>query len=622
METVVGVEWNDEGKDEENGVEKSSSALSSPKQIADPVIYKLVRVEGDGRLVPATDDELMEVGDFLEDDKSEMHDVADTVQTLGCMCNEGLSSEKTLIESSEVDACKLNARLEECFPSSTLSLKDNHINQFGDTGGVPKPPDKMMESGSSAAAVCAGLNFDFSKLKGEICLDKLSIRELHEVFKATFGRETTVKDKLWLKRRISMGLTNSCDISTTMFMIKDNNLVKKGDDEGSKDVDGSFTHDPSVGTIDVNCKGSPSSIGSQSEDHQIGSGKKLRNHGVDLDSGSEQLHTEQRTAKRMRKPTKRYIEELSEVDSRDYSQRLMSSPKNAGLGQIAPRSFARPVRNVLSDGRTVVTRLDSLGGLGVHVPYVSRVRRSRPRKNVMALMMSNESGIASLCARCSCNLKFQKFNPSVMDMATKLVKKALSVRSSQTDEDIGSKILKRKSFVDQIRQPFFAELEKDRQHSVMSRSELEENLRRTQADSSGDNSDDNVVTVPTAKGGMRRKHHRAWTLVEVMKLVEGVSKCGAGRWSDIKRLAFASYSYRTSVDLKDKWRNLLKASFAQAPPDDVMNSRKPTSMPIPEPILERVRELAETNARVPPNLGTSKPTVGSRNSQDTMSGYL
>ncbi|KAG6733316.1 hypothetical protein I3842_01G220700 [Carya illinoinensis] len=435
METVVGVEWNDEG----NGFEKSSSALSSPKQIADPVIYKLVRVEGDGRLVPATDDEIMEVGDFLEDDKSEMHDVADTVQILGCMCDEGLSSEKTLIESSEgllksknseADACKLNARLEECFPSSTLSLKDDHINQFGDTGGCPKPPDKMMESGSSAAAVCAGLNPDFSKLKGEICLDKLSIRELHEVFKATFARETTVKDKLWLKRRISMGLTNSCDISTTMFTTKDNKLVKKGDDEGSKDVDGSFTHDPSVGTIDVNCKGSPRSHGSQSEDHQIGSGKKLRNHNVELDSGSEQLHTEQRTAKRIRKPTKRYIE-LSEVDSRDNSQRLMSSPKNAGLGQIAPRSFAMPVRNVLSDGRTVVTRLDSLGGSGVHVPYVSRVRRSRPRKNVMALV----------------------FNPSGMGMTTKLVKKALGVHSSQTDEDIGTKVLKRKSFVDQIRQP-------------------------------------------------------------------------------------------------------------------------------------------------------------------------
>ena len=44
METVVGVEGNDEGKVEETGVEKSCSALSSPKQIADPVVYKLVRV--------------------------------------------------------------------------------------------------------------------------------------------------------------------------------------------------------------------------------------------------------------------------------------------------------------------------------------------------------------------------------------------------------------------------------------------------------------------------------------------------------------------------------------------------------------------------------------------------
>lgn len=45
METVVGVDNNsDEGKFEECGVEKSSSCLSSPKHIADPVVYKLVRV--------------------------------------------------------------------------------------------------------------------------------------------------------------------------------------------------------------------------------------------------------------------------------------------------------------------------------------------------------------------------------------------------------------------------------------------------------------------------------------------------------------------------------------------------------------------------------------------------
>lgn len=44
METVFVVEGNEEGKWEESGVEKSSSSLSSPKQIADPVVYKLVRV--------------------------------------------------------------------------------------------------------------------------------------------------------------------------------------------------------------------------------------------------------------------------------------------------------------------------------------------------------------------------------------------------------------------------------------------------------------------------------------------------------------------------------------------------------------------------------------------------
>lgn len=79
--------------------------------------------------------------------------------------------------------------------------------------------------------------------------------------------------------------------------------------------------------------------------------------------------------------------------------------------------------------------------------------------------------------------------------------------------------------------------------------EVEKTLEQKQT-ASDNVSDDNTAVVPTAKGGMRRKHHRAWTLVEVIKLVEGVSKCGAGKWSEIKKLSFSSYSYRTSVDLK------------------------------------------------------------------------
>lgn len=93
-------------------------------------------------------------------------------------------------------------------------------------------------------------------------------------------------------------------------------------------------------------------------------------------------------------------------------------------------------------------------------------------------------------------------------------------------------------------------VEKDNQCMAIDRVEPEQNLEAKHGDSSDDASKDNIVTVPTAKGGIRRKHHRAWTLAEVMRLVEGVSRYGAGRWSEIKRLAFASYSYRTSVDLK------------------------------------------------------------------------
>ncbi|RYQ84930.1 hypothetical protein Ahy_B10g104431 isoform B [Arachis hypogaea] len=102
----------------------------------------------------------------------------------------------------------------------------------------------------------------------------------------------------------------------------------------------------------------------------------------------------------------------------------------------------------------------------------------------------------------------------------------------------------------------------------VSTSEPQQKLRPKRLVPLSHTSEENIVTVPTTKGGVRRKHHRAWTLVEVMKLVDGVSRCSAGRWSEIKLLSFSSHSYRTSVDLKDKWRNLLKASFAQAPADE------------------------------------------------------
>ncbi|XP_011040065.1 PREDICTED: uncharacterized protein LOC105136426 isoform X4 [Populus euphratica] len=602
---VVEVEGNDEAKLKECGIRNSTSSLSSPKQISDPVVYKLVRLEGDGRIVPATDDELMEVESLLIDDKCEMHIVADPGQTVGCISNEGSSSGIAQLESlegllqsrnKEADPDKLNARLEETAPSLAPSLSESHFNQSGSFGECSHSSDKLVAGGSTLSVVTS--KPDFSKLKGEICLDNLSIKELHETFKATFGRETTVKDKQWLKRRISMGLTNSCDVSVTSFIIKDNKLVKKGNEEISNCMDGSYAEDLPIG----NQKDLPTSLVSQLDYHQVVPEKRLENPNLDENSGSDDHQTEQRAAKRVRKPTKRYIEELSEVESKESNGRLMNLAKNPGHGLISLKSRVGLVRNVPLGGRTVVTRLDSLGGYGIQVPCVSRVRRSRPRKNFMALL---------------------KFNPSGMGMEATLAKKVLGDHSFPTDDGKESRVLKASSTPEHVHHQFIGVPEKDKQFSVMSAIGLGHNTELKCINSSRD-SDDNVVTVPTPKGGIRRKHHRAWTLSEVMKLVEGVSRYGAGRWSEIKRLAFASYSYRTSVDLKDKWRNLLKASFAQTPQDNGMNSRKSTgAMPIPAPILLKVRELAEMQSQVLPNLSSTKIAGSTRkNVHEKRTGFL
>lgn len=393
-----------------------------------------------------------------------------------------------------------------------------------------------------------------------------------------------------------MGLTNSCDVPTTSFTIKDNKLVNKQNEERCKNANGACAEESKVEAMSVSPKHLPTNHGSQMEEHQIVSGERY-NDSAEFDFGSD----EQRAAKRVRKPTRRYIEELSEAETRDCSQKVHSSAKNIGCGQTSQRFCLRPVKNVSLNERIMLTRLDSLGGSGIQIPCVSRVRRSRPRKNIKALM---------------------KFHPSSLGMAAEVVK-VLAVPSSQPDSECTDKVLESRSASEQTEPLLTSEAEKNKQFSAAGKVQQGKNLGPKHTDSSEETSDDNVATVPTAKGGVRRKHHRAWTLVEVKKLVEGVSKCGAGRWSEIKRLAFASYSYRTSVDLKDKWRNLLKASFAQTPPDEAMNSRKNASVPIPAPILLRVRELAEMHSQVPPNLGSNNlGGVGGRSMHETQSGYL
>ncbi|CAA0830453.1 ABC transporter G family member 24 [Striga hermonthica] len=103
----------------------------------------------------------------------------------------------------------------------------------------------------------------------------------------------------------------------------------------------------------------------------------------------------------------------------------------------------------------------------------------------------------------------------------------------------------------------------------------------------------NATETSSEEASGRRKHHRLWTVSEVKKLIDGVSEYGVGRWSRIKKLLFSASAHRTSVDLKDKWRNLLKASHMQLGNQQVgENKRNMAWRPLPKSILRRVCELA------------------------------
>ncbi|KAG0560772.1 hypothetical protein KC19_9G012100 [Ceratodon purpureus] len=65
---------------------------------------------------------------------------------------------------------------------------------------------------NKAASTCPVLSIVSKDDHNIMSLDNLSIRELHEAFCSTYGRETSVKDKHWLKRQISAGWVRQQDV--------------------------------------------------------------------------------------------------------------------------------------------------------------------------------------------------------------------------------------------------------------------------------------------------------------------------------------------------------------------------------------------------------------------------
>uniref|UniRef100_A0A2P2KY53 Uncharacterized protein LOC8284508 n=1 Tax=Rhizophora mucronata TaxID=61149 RepID=A0A2P2KY53_RHIMU len=110
-------------------------------------------------------------------------------------------------------------------------------------------------------------------------------------------------------------------------------------------------------------------------------------------------------------------------------------------------------------------------------------------------------------------------------------------------------------------------------------------------------SEDNHVKKRSKKHDDRRKHQRMWTLSEVTKLVDGIAQYGTGRWTDIKKHLFSSSAYRTPIDLRDKWRNLLRTSCPQKQKQkknkkEVEHKLKHGICSLPKSVMHRICELA------------------------------
>ncbi|TVU28762.1 hypothetical protein EJB05_20295 [Eragrostis curvula] len=593
-------------------VNKCAENEFEKKGCSDPMIYQLVRVEGDGTLVPATEDEVLQFEDYLHDEKVDLPSIEDVghVEELfskDCMLlkKSDLEDGSSKLETTEVGTKLLCADLEE---SSLHSLDDSLSPPSKCTVVHDQQPDKLhseqgdnnitpQENTSTETAKSTVLNDsfiaekdranacsrpaddtstgqtdsqvtssvpDFSILRGEVCLDELTIRELQEAFRATFGRQTTVKDKVWLKRRITMGLMNSCYVPSSGCVVKNYKIFDKDGKEVIPNTEEipevelqaiSLVKDQVISP--VNERNSSSSSYYQSDDQQ-GFSKRLKRVSITNDEQGNLL-AEQSTIKRIRKPTKRFIEEVSDIETRDSTGKLSSPAKRAAHDEMLLKQWVTPFHEVDSLRTSYPTRKDTLGGLSVHVPYVSRIRRGRPRKDFISF-----------------------------------VDKKPSVKCSEAQTTVGVMLKKDGEEGNHARKAFEAPPMVNSLKGDHSEVLDNKGVQKQQTNAN------NAAAKPKINRGFTRKHHRAWTLCEVLKLVDGVALYGAGKWSEIRKAAFSSYSYRTSVDLKDKWRNLIRASQTQLPTlkdDGCPRKTNPSIVPIPPSILLRVKELNELQSQ-------------------------
>ncbi|EEF32959.1 conserved hypothetical protein [Ricinus communis] len=373
--------------------------------------------------------------------------------------------------------------------------------------------------------------------KNSLLLDKMTAQDLRQVFSGMFGRETSVLDKQWLKRHILFGLQNQGEIVNGLNLLDCGKTSKADEGEtvilSSKSSSRSAPDSTDISDdqfIEKNHVKREKFYGCNSLESASSPVREIKFASVDETNIANILVTRKRTYR----PTRIWTKGLQEQKSRYHSRKWGASTKNARKDSLLARSHKQHHQKGIGVAHLVFQK-ESLEGSCIPVPFDLRVQEGQSMKNTSLVGFYLEV------------LNRKHYCVSFIAVI-------LLFRASVSTEDL----------------------------------DMETSL----ADSEKDISQSDCATR-IKKARKQRRRHRRWTPSEVMKLVDGVSKYGVGKWTHIKKLLFSSSSYRTSVNLKDKWRNLLKASR-----NDMQKKRKiehretQASYQLPESVWNQIRELA------------------------------
>ncbi|CAK7343108.1 unnamed protein product [Dovyalis caffra] len=265
--------------------------------------------------------------------------------------------------------------------------------------------------------------------------------------------------------------------------------------------------------------------------------------------------------KRLRKPTKRYIEEFSELKSKHEMERQ----NNLSATSKDKRPKIRSHNELHCEGALTHTpKEDSSTENFIQATSKGTVDPSHLRSKPVSARQTNSSVISN-----GRRWSIKSQNEPHQMRAVKSAPKELSFTGPSAQASFESRPRRGRP-----KKPLplsFLESEDD------------------------ESEDDRVKKRRYKKSNDRRKHQRMWTTPEVMKLIDGIAQYGTGRWTDIKKLMFSSTAYRTPIDLRDKWRNLLRASGAQkrkSNKKEVEEKLKDVVRSLPSSVFRRVRELA------------------------------